>query len=137
MSGKAAVEANAGCCCLKEWVLGVHQRGVCIGVQGVITLRRQAHVPGQGLGSPALWLASGVLSPETLLTMEGCLCWLLQRWPQRSELLGEISACHVLLLDFILWKPLNLGAKKRGWQGEQFCLLAFIVAAVRFLLFKD
>ena len=69
----AATEASAGWQRLKDVARGVRQRrGVRVGVcarGGVITLRKQARVPEQGLGIPALCPASGVLSPETVLEM--------------------------------------------------------------------
>lgn len=138
---KAAGEAKAGRRVASEGVgVGSTPEKRCVyGSCGVLlTLRSQAHVSGQRLGTPALWLALGGLNPETVLTEGGVGAGFCGdgHGGQRSWG-GGSSSCQALVLDFILWKPLSLGAKKRGLVGKTVLFWVFVVAAVWFLLFKD
>lgn len=126
---KAAGEAKAGRRVASEGVgVGSTPEKRCVyGSCGVLlTLRSQAHVSGQRLGTPALWLALGGLNPETVLTEGGVGAGFCGdgHGGQRSWGGGELLMPG-LGSGFYSVEAIEFGGQKEGSGGENSSALGF------------
>lgn len=89
-----------------------------------VALRSQAHVSGQGLGTPALWLALGGLSPETVLTEDRVGAGFVEMATEVRGA-GEELCMPGLGSGFYSVEATEFGGQKEGSGGENSSALGF------------